>query len=148
MDQKLKFGGTIGYGDSYLDSVFRYSKVFRLHAMLQDAAGAVRLQTGIGFGYCYMIGPGPNCCLLGHVTELLLRLHVKIFLHSILSLIDLWISMSFIVLARESLSEKNIMKELGLFIDGSLQRFSFRPPKTFKAKKKTTWNRSHLHGIA
>ena len=27
IDQNFKFGGTIGYGDSYLDSVFRYSKV-------------------------------------------------------------------------------------------------------------------------
>ena len=42
MDQKLKFGGLIGYGNSYLDSVFRYSKVFKLHAKLHDAAGAVR----------------------------------------------------------------------------------------------------------
>ena len=67
MDQKFKFGGTIGYGDSYLDSVFRYSKVFRLHAVLHDAAGAVRLQNGKGPGYSYMIGRGPNCCLLGHV---------------------------------------------------------------------------------
>ena len=66
MDQKFKFGGTIGYGDSYLDSVCRYSKVFRLHAILNDAAGAVRLQTGKGPRYCYMIGRGPNCCLLGH----------------------------------------------------------------------------------
>ena len=48
MDQKFKFGGKIGYGDSYLDSVFRYSKVFRLHSILHDAAGAVRLQTGKG----------------------------------------------------------------------------------------------------
>ena len=79
MDQKLRFGGTIGYGDSYLDSVFRYSKVFRLHAILHDAAGAVRLQTGKGPGYCYMIGRGPNCCLLGHVTGLLFCLYVKIF---------------------------------------------------------------------
>ena len=68
LDQKFEIGGTIGYGDSYLDSVFRYSKVFRLHAVLHDAAGAVRLQTGTGAGYCYMIGRGPNCCLLGHVT--------------------------------------------------------------------------------
>ena len=42
MDQKFKLGGLIGYGKSYLDSVFRYSKVFKLHAILQDAAGAVR----------------------------------------------------------------------------------------------------------
>ena len=41
MDQKFKFGGLIGYGNSLLDSVFRYSEVFRLHAILHDAAGAV-----------------------------------------------------------------------------------------------------------
>ena len=88
MDQKFKFGGTIGYGDSYLDSVFRYAKVFRLHAILHDTAGAVRLQTGKGPGYCYMIARGPNCRLLGHVTRLLFCLYVKIFLPSIFKLID------------------------------------------------------------
>ena len=88
MHQKFNFGGTIGYGDSYLDSVFRYSKVFRLHAKLHDAAGAVRLQTGKGPGYCYMTGRGPNCCLLRHVTGLLFRLYVNIFLPSIFNLID------------------------------------------------------------
>ena len=83
MDQKFKFAGTIGYGDSYLDSVFRYSKVFRLHAILHDAAGAVRLQTCKGPGYCYIIGRGPNCCLLGNKTGLIFCLYVKIFLSSI-----------------------------------------------------------------
>ena len=78
MDQKIKFGGTIGYGESYLDSVFRYTRVFGLHAILHDAAGAVRLQTAEGPGYCYMIGRGPNCCLLGHVTGLLFCLYVNI----------------------------------------------------------------------
>ena len=34
MDQKVKFVGLIGYGNSCLDSVFRYSKVLRLHAIL------------------------------------------------------------------------------------------------------------------
>ena len=42
MNQKFKFGGLIGYGISHLDSVFRYFKVFRLHAILHVAAGAVR----------------------------------------------------------------------------------------------------------
>ena len=88
MDQKFKFGGTIGYGDSYLDSVFRYPKVFRLHAILHDVAGAVRLQTGKGPGYCYMIGRCPNCCLLGHVTGLLFSLYVKLFLPTIFNLFD------------------------------------------------------------
>ena len=56
MNQKFLHGGKIGFGDSYLDSVFCYSNVFRLHAITHDAAGAVRLQTGKGPGYCYMIG--------------------------------------------------------------------------------------------
>ena len=46
------------------------------------------------------------------------------------------------------LTDKNKINELGLFIDGSVQSFSFRPPKTFKPNKQTTWNTSHLHGIA
>ena len=55
--------------------------------------------------------------------------------------------MSLIVLDIE-LTDKTIIKELGLYIDGSLQGFSFCPPKTFKPNKQTTWNTSHLHGIA
>ena len=46
MDQKFKFGGTIGYGDSYLEFLFRDLKVFRLLAILHDAAGAVRAHSG------------------------------------------------------------------------------------------------------
>ena len=88
MDQKFKFGGTIGYGDSYLDSVFLYSKAFRLHAILHDAAGAVRSHNGKGPGYCYMIGRDPNSCLLRHVTGILFCLYVKLFLPSIFNSVD------------------------------------------------------------
>ena len=56
MDQKYKFGETIGYGDSFLEFLFRHFKTFRLHAILDDAAGAVRAHSGKGPGYCYMIG--------------------------------------------------------------------------------------------
>ena len=55
--------------------------------------------------------------------------------------------MSLIVLDTE-LTEENIIKELGLFFDGSVQKFSFCRPKTFKPNKQTTWNTSHLHGTA
>ena len=55
--------------------------------------------------------------------------------------------MSCIVLDVE-LTDKNIIKELGLFIDGSVQGFSFCPPKTFKPNKQTTWNTRYLHGFA
>ena len=54
--------------------------------------------------------------------------------------------MSWIVLDIE-LTEKIIINELGLFVDGSVQGFSFCPPKNFKTIKQTTWNTSHLHGI-
>ena len=46
------------------------------------------------------------------------------------------------------LTKKNINKELGLFIDGSVQGFSFCPPKTFKPNKQTSRNTKHLHGFA
>ena len=55
--------------------------------------------------------------------------------------------MSLIVLDIE-LTDENINKELGFYIDGSLQGFSFCSPKTFKPNKQTTWNTSHVHGIA
>ena len=38
MDQRFIFGGLIGYGKSCSTSVFRYSKLFGLHAILHDAA--------------------------------------------------------------------------------------------------------------
>ena len=60
VDQKFKCGGTIGYGDTYWEFFFRHFKVFRLHAIQHDAAGAVRAHSGKGPGYCYMIGRGPN----------------------------------------------------------------------------------------
>ena len=46
------------------------------------------------------------------------------------------------------LTEKDIVNELGLCIDGSIQGISFCPPKTCKPIKQTTWNTRHLHGIA
>ena len=55
--------------------------------------------------------------------------------------------MSLIVLDIE-LTEKNIIEELGVCIYGSLHGFSFCPPKSFKPNKQTTWNTTHLHGIA
>ena len=115
VDQKFKFGGPIGYINSCLDSVFRYSKSVRLHAKLHDAAGAVRSHSGKGPGYCYMIGRGPNSCLLGNVTGLLFCLQVKPFLPSYFNSVDFLSSMSCIVLDIK-LTEKNKIKELGFFL--------------------------------
>ena len=107
-NQKYKFGGIIGYGVSYLEFLFRRFKVFRLYALLDNAAGAMRAQSGKGPGYRYMIGRGPNSCLVGHVTGLLFYLYVKLFLPSILNSVDFWSSMSCIVLDIE-LADKNVI---------------------------------------
>ena len=58
LDQILVFGGTIAYGDSYLEFVFRQFKVIRTHAKLHDAAGVVPAHGGKGPGHCDMAGPG------------------------------------------------------------------------------------------
>ena len=88
IDEKFKNGGPIGYGDSYLEFLFRHFKVIRLHAILHDAPGAVPAHSGKGPGYCYMIGRCPNSCLLGHVTGLLFCIYVKIYLPSIFNSVD------------------------------------------------------------
>ena len=65
MDQTFKFGGTIGYGVSYLEFLFRHFKVFRLHAIQHDAAEALRAHSSKGPGYCYMIDEDQiNVCLV------------------------------------------------------------------------------------
>ena len=71
---------------------------------------------------------------------------LKLFLTSIFNSADFWISMTCIVLDKE-LAEKNIIRELGLFVNGSVQVFTFCPPKSFKPNEQTKWNTSHLHGI-
>ena len=55
LEVKFKFAGTIGYGDSYLEFLFRLFKVFKFYGILQGAAGEVRAHSGEGPGYCYMI---------------------------------------------------------------------------------------------
>ena len=54
----------------------------------------------------------------------------------------------FLIVLEIELTVKNVIKELGLFIDGSLEEFSFCPRKTYRPNKQTTWSTSHLHGIA
>ena len=54
----------------------------------------------------------------------------------------------FLIVLDIELTEQNVIKELGLFIDGSVQGFSFCPPETFKPNKQRTWNTNHLHGFA
>ena len=144
MDQKFKFGGTIGYGDSYLEVWFRHFKVFRLHAILYDAAEAVRAHSGRGPDYCHVIGQGQNSYFLGHVTGLLFCLYVKLFLPSNSKSVDLWSSMSCIVLGIE-LTDKNVINELEISIDVKVLGYSFCPPKN-EPTKQAFWCTPNLHG--
>ena len=109
MDQKFKFGGTPSYGDSHLEFLLRHFKVFRLHAILLDAAGVLWAHSGRGPGFFYMIGRGPNSCSLGHVIGLLVCLCVKLFLPSIFNSVDFWSSMSCLVLDIE-LADENVLR--------------------------------------
>ena len=58
MDQK--FDWITSYGHSYLGFIFCHPKVFRLHAIVHEGAGAMRSHTGKRPGYCCMTGQRPN----------------------------------------------------------------------------------------
>ena len=148
MNQKNKIGGTIGYAYSYLEHMFCHSKVIRLNATLQDATGAVVSQNGKGPGYCYMIGQGLNSCLLGlgHVTGLLICLYIKLFLTCIFNSVDFCSSVCCIALDIE-LADKSFFEEMGVFVDGNVQRYFFCPPEKYKPTEQLFRFTRKLHGI-
>ena len=43
--------------------------------------------------------------------------------------------------------ENNIVKELGLYVDGIVRGYSFQPPKGFQPTHQSFWCTRHLHGI-
>ena len=70
----------------------------------------------------------------------------KHFLPSIFNYVEFLSSMSCIVLDIE-LADKNVMKELGVFFDGKVQGYLFRPPKKYKPTKQPFWCKRKLNGI-
>ena len=54
--------------------------------------------------------------------------------------------MSLIVLDIE-LAEKNVVKELGVYIDGQVFGYSFKPPKNYLSTHQTLWCTQNLHKI-
>ena len=98
LDRKFKFGGTIGYRDSCLELLFCNFKVFRPLSILHVAAEATRADSGKGPGYCYMMGWGPNSCLLGHAIVPLFCFYIGLFLLSNFNSVDFWNSMYWIVI--------------------------------------------------
>ena len=129
--------------DSYLEFLFCHFNFVRLHPILCDAAAAVRAQSSERPDHCYKIGRGPKSCLLGHLTGLPFCLKVKLFLSSIFKSVDFRSRMSCIVLDIE-LADLNVIKELGVFIDGKIQGC---PPKNYKLSKLAFWWTNNLHGI-
>ena len=88
IDQKFPHGGRIGYGISLLDFFLARSKIFRLHAILHDSAGAVKTTTDEGPGYFYMLPQLPSSCLLGHITGLFFCLYIKVCHPHIFKILD------------------------------------------------------------
>lgn len=82
-------GGKIGIGNSYLNCVFRYSKILRLHAAFHDAFGLTRRLYNIGPGYGYASPIAlPNICFLGHISGLMFWLMVFTFHRRLYNLIS------------------------------------------------------------
>ena len=100
-----------------------------------------------------MVGWVPKSCLLSHVTGLLFCLHVKFFLHSIFKSVDIWSSLSSIVLDVE-LEDKEGFKKLRIFFLGlfkdthfALQKSTNPQSKRFGVQKNLhefVWKRRHL----
>ena len=74
------YGGSMGVDNSRLDPLLKYSKVLRLHAALNDAAGFVKDCRNKGTAYVYAFRYSTiNNCLFRHLTGILFVLSVKIF---------------------------------------------------------------------
>ena len=71
LNREVPFGRLIGVGNSKLEKLLNWSKVFRLHATFHDATGYLKTNLNIGPGYCYMVpflNSKLNFCFLGHIT--------------------------------------------------------------------------------
>ena len=124
MKQNYDFGGINCCGDSYLEFVFSHSKLFRLHAILNRAAGALRSHCVKNPGYCISIGRGTYYCVLGQVTGLPFCLYVKFFLPGVFNFVEFWsIVLDF------ALADVNVFTELGIFTNRNFQGFCCVPPK-------------------
>ena len=74
--------------ETLLDFFLARSKIFRLHAILHDSAGAVKTTTDQGPGYCYILPKLPSSCLFGHITGLFFCLYIKVCHPHIFKILD------------------------------------------------------------
>lgn len=88
VNELTPYGGLIGCDDSRLENYLNFSKIFRLHAVLHDAAGFMFEYNQSGPGYCYVLNLRRlNWCVIGHFTGLLYCLYKKLFSQSYYSLL-------------------------------------------------------------
>ena len=79
-DNDRIYGGIIGMDNSRLDYFLKHFKIFRMHAVLHDAAGYMREVHNTGPGYCYALENFPiNSCVLGHISGLMFCMWQKLF---------------------------------------------------------------------
>lgn len=73
------YGGIIGVNNSSLDCYLKHFKIFRLHAILHDAAGYMKTVYNKGPGYSYVLPMRWNCCFIGHLSGLPFCIFIKYF---------------------------------------------------------------------
>ena len=102
-----------------------------------------------------MITQFPSSCLLGHITGLFFSIYIKICHPCILQMTDCWFFFRRInpeeriqLVALDIVcSEGKIVKELGIFKDGSVLVYIFLPPRDYKPTFQAKWNIKNIHGI-
>ena len=144
IDQKVPFEGLIGYGDSHLDKLFRFSKVFGHHATLHDAAVLLfaRRTRILLFDWSrskfVFIGSPHDWTFVLTLIQIDSSLHIQFSRLFVMSLIVLDIA----------LAEKNVVKKSSVFLDGQVFGYSFEPPKNYQATHQTIWcPTQNLHKI-
>ena len=78
------------------------------------------------------------------ITFLPLRKTLSTFHSPLCRFLKRFDSHCFIVLDIE-LADKNLIEELGHFIIGNVQRYSFRPPRKYKPTKQAVWCTKEVH---
>ena len=72
------YGGLIGIENSSLDKYLSDSKILRMHAVLQDAAGFVQEVYNTGPTYCYVLPWNCNSSLIARLSGLTFCLYIKL----------------------------------------------------------------------
>ena len=143
IDQKFKIGGIIGYGDSYLEVLFCQFKVFRLHSLLHDAAGAGTwwqkswLMLHNSKRTNFMSAWSRDCTTLLPSSQTRSARHFQLCRR---------LKQMFCIVLDIELADKKVIQLLGVLIIVKIQGSFFCPPKKWKYTKRAFWCTKNLHG--